>query len=128
MHRSLRLSLAAALLAAPLLTACGDDDDSSSSSTTSAAAAGGSALEVGGTDQLTFDKSSYEAEAGTIDITYVNEGSVVHTLLIEGVDDFKLSIGDTDEGTVELEPGTYLLYCDVAGHQAAGMEADLTVS
>ena len=129
MQRSLRLSLvAAALVTAPLLAACGDDDDTSTPSTTSASGAGGSTLTVGGTDQLKFDKSEYEAEAGTIDITYVNEGTIAHTLLVEGVDDFKLAIGDTDEGSVELDAGTYRLYCDVAGHEAAGMEAELTVS
>jgi uncharacterized cupredoxin-like copper-binding protein len=35
------------------------------------------------------------------------------------------SSGDTDEGTTELEPGDYRIYCDVPGHSA--MEATLTV-
>jgi uncharacterized cupredoxin-like copper-binding protein len=52
----------------------------------------------------------------------------VHTLLVDEVDDFKLQVntnGDTDTGTVELEPGEYRLYCDVPGHTS--MEATLTV-
>jgi plastocyanin len=40
---------------------------------------------------------------------------------------FKLSVGDTDTGTVELPAGSYVLYCDIAGHEAAGMVADLVV-
>jgi uncharacterized cupredoxin-like copper-binding protein len=58
----------------------------------------------------------------------VNDGTVAHTLLVKGVSGFKLEVGDEDEGTVELEPGEYTLYCDVAGHEAAGMVATLTVS
>ena len=130
MHRSLRLSLVAVLLAAPLLAACGDDDDGGATPTTAGGGEPSSTLTVHAKDDLTFDKTSYTAEAGTVEFTYVNDGSTAHTLLIEGVDksDFYLEVGGEDEGSVSLEPGDYLLYCDVAGHQAAGMEADLTVS
>jgi plastocyanin len=130
MHRSLRLSLAAALLAAPLLAACGDDDESSDGTTdgTTAAPGSSSSLTVHATDQLKFEPESFEAEAGTIDVSYVNDGSVPHTLLIKGVDGFKLSVPGEDEGSVELEPGDYTLYCDVAGHESAGMVADLRVT
>ena len=127
MHRSPRVILMAALLAAPLLAACGDDDTTSDSPTTSGGEPS-SSLTVHGTDQLKFDKTAYEAEAGSIEVTYINDGSVAHTLLVTGVDGFKLSMGSEDEGTVELEPGEYTLYCDVAGHESAGMVADLTVS
>ena len=87
----------------------------------------GSELVVHGKDTLKFDKDAYTAKAGTIDVRLVNDGSVNHTLLIKDVDDFELKVPGTDEGTVDLEAGTYTLYCDVAGHEAAGMEAELTV-
>ena len=134
MRRSLRLSLVAILVTAPVLAACGGDDDDSSSTTTEAttgdtAGGAGSSLTVHATDQLTFEPDAYEAEAGTVDIKYVNDGTIAHTLLIKDVPDFeKLSIGGEDDGTVELEPGEYTLYCDIAGHEAAGMVATLTVS
>ena len=68
---------------------------------------------------------------GSVAIRYTNAGAIQHTLLIDGVSGFKLDVtsaGDVDTGTAQLEPGTYTLYCDVAGHRSAGMEAQLTVS
>jgi plastocyanin len=131
MRRTLLCCAGAALFLAPL-AACGDDDDTTSSTTSTAGddggSGGGGTLTVGAENNLRFDAESYEAAAGEITVVYENQGSVPHTLLIKGVDDFKLSVGDRDEGTVELDPGTYELYCDVAGHEAAGMTAELTVS
>ena len=121
MRRTL-LPLAAALAVGTLLTACGgSDDDASGCSPTE------SELEVGAKDSLTFDRDSYEADAGCIEVTYTNEGSLNHNLLIDGKSGFKLSVGDVDTGTVDLPAGNYELYCDVAGHRAT-MNADLTVS
>jgi len=82
---------------------------------------------VGAKDSLKFDKDAFDTDAGCVEVTYTNEGSQAHNLLIEGVDDFKLTIGDVDTGTVDLAAGNYKIYCDLSGHQAAGMEADLTV-
>ena len=48
--------------------------------------------------------------------------------MIKNVKDFKLSIGNEDTGTTDLAPGTYTLFCDIAGHESAGMVAELTVS
>jgi plastocyanin len=132
MRRTLLCCAGAALLLAPL-AACGDDDDEPTTTTAEAdggdgGGEGGSTVTVGAQNSLRFDADSYEAAAGEVTFVYENEGNVPHTLLIHDVDDFKLSIGDRDEGSVELEPGTYELYCDVAGHEAAGMTAELTVS
>jgi uncharacterized cupredoxin-like copper-binding protein len=70
------------------------------------------------------------AAAGSVAIHYTNGGAIPHTLVIEGVTGFKLDVpkgGDADTATVQLEAGTYRLYCDIPGHRQAGMEADLTV-
>jgi plastocyanin len=121
MRRTL-LSLAAAAALGTTLVACGGSDDGASDCTP------GPKVTVRAEDDLTFDADSYDSEAGCIEVTYENEGSVAHTLLIKGKSGFKLSIGNTDTGTVELTAGTYELFCDIAGHEAAGMKADLTVS
>jgi plastocyanin len=116
----------AAVALAITLAACGGDDGDTGSTPTSSES-GGSSIVVKARDQLKFDKDAYEAEAGTVDVTYQNTGSVAHTLLIKGKSGFKLAVGSTDEGSIDLDPGTYTLYCDIAGHEAAGMKAELTV-
>jgi plastocyanin len=120
--RRTALSLAAlAALAAPL-AACGGSDDEASD-----CAPVVDELTVLAQDDLKFDADRYEADAGCIEVTYENAGTIAHTLLIKGVSGFKLSVGDTDTGTVDLPAGSYVLYCDIAGHEAAGMVADLVV-
>jgi plastocyanin len=117
------LTLAAVLALAAPLTACGGSDDEASGCSPPT-----SDLAVGAKDELKFSADRFETEAGCIDVTYTNEGEIAHTLLIKGTSGFKLSVGDTDSGTVDLPTGSYVLFCDVSGHEAAGMEAELTVS
>jgi plastocyanin len=67
---------------------------------------------------------------GAVTFTYVNEGALAHTLLIDGVGGFKLEVaakGDTDTANVALKPGRYTMYCDVPGHRSIGMEGTLVV-
>lgn len=119
--------LSAVALAGVALVGCGDTEPEAKPA--GGDGSGGGALEIEAHD-IEFDADSYDVAAGTVDMTYVNEGAIPHTLVIEGVDGFKLEVdasGDEDAGTVELEPGTYTLFCDVAGHRDAGMEATLTV-
>jgi plastocyanin len=79
---------------------------------------------------LSFTPKDLTAPAGPVTITYVNKGKLQHTLLIEEDSSFKKVVADagqTQTGTFTAKPGTYTLYCDVAGHRAAGMEAKLKV-
>jgi plastocyanin len=123
MRRPLR-SLAAAATLAAVVAACGGSDGDSASGCTPIA----SKLTVGAQDDLKFDAESYEADAGCLEVTYRNDGDLPHTLLVREQSGFKLSVGDTDTGTIDLPEGTYELFCDIAGHEAAGMKAGLTVS
>lgn len=122
MRRS-SLPLAATIGLGLLLAGCGGSDDGGASGCAPVDAE----LQVGALDELKFDADSYDADAGCLEITYRNEGSVAHNLLIRGKSDFKLTVGDVDTGTVELPAGTYEVYCDIAGHEPAGMVADLNV-
>ena len=124
MRRTPLLLAAGALALAVPLAACGGDD---SGGATPATSGSGNGITVHAKDTLKFDATAYEAKAGKIDVTYVNDGGQAHTLLIKDHKGFKLSVGRKDEGSVDLQPGTYTLYCDIAGHEAAGMEATLTV-
>lgn len=103
--------------------ACGGSDDGASGCSPP-----DSEVTVGATDELKFDAESYAAGSGCVEFTYENEGDTAHTLLIKGKSGFKLSVGDTDTGTIDLPTGSYEIYCDVAGHESAGMIADLNVS
>ena len=108
------------------LTAC------SSSTATPETLPANVGLEVRAVSGLQFDKAAYEATAGDIEVGYVNDDTIRHTLVvIEGdtkVGTFELQVnkrGDTDFGSINLPAGAYVLICTVPGHQS--MKADLTV-
>ncbi|HEY9555192.1 MAG TPA: cupredoxin domain-containing protein [Acidimicrobiales bacterium] len=130
MRRSL---IGAFVLVSVGLFGCGSTDDGGDGGGGLAAAeesGGGAAVEVVAED-IKFAESGLEAAAGEVEFTYTNDGVIGHTLLIDGVDDFKLEVeanGDVDEGTVTLDAGSYTVYCDIAGHREAGMETTLEVS
>jgi manganese oxidase len=71
-----------------------------------------------------------EVPPGELTITSSNAGTMAHNLVFEnGPRSADLNAGDTvtlDVGS--LEPGTYVIFCDIAGHRAAGMEARLVVT
>jgi plastocyanin len=124
-------ALAAVTVTALLLTGCGDDGADEGAALR--AEGGGADLTIEAHD-IEFDRDAYRIAAGPVDIAYTHEGALPHSLVIEAadgrdIDGFKLEVGDTDadSGTVDLTPGVYVLYCDVAGHREAGMEAELLV-
>jgi plastocyanin len=126
MSKTFQRALCLAAIAALPLAACGGDDDSSDGG--DAEEENGDAVEVLGLQTLEFDPDSITAPAGEITFRLVNDGTVPHTFLIEDhEDDLRLSVGETDEGTITLEEGEYVYYCDVAGHRGAGMEGTLAV-
>jgi plastocyanin len=91
---------------------------------------GGTPVKIDGAD-LSFAPKEVTAPAGPVSITLNNIGKIHHTLVIEGVSDFKKLEADPGQAPSETwadaKPGEYVLFCDVAGHRAAGMEAKLKV-
>lgn len=123
--RPIRTLLVGGTALALALGACGGDDAGGESADACSPAT--AELTVTALDELRFDAESYDADAGCIEVSYVNDGSLAHTLLVKDVDGFKLSVGDEDGGSLALEEGDYTLYCDIPGHEAGGMVADLVV-
>lgn len=91
---------------------------------------GGTPIKLDGAD-LSFAPKEVTAPAGAVSITLNNVGKIHHTLVIEGVSDFKKLEADPGQAPSETwkdaKPGDYVIFCDVAGHRAAGMEAKLKV-
>ena len=134
------------LLAALMLTACSKQapevtaqEQVPADQRTEAAPAGGSEAAEGeagdgGATWVTIDLEFAEAPttlpAGETEITLQNDGAAPHDVTFEELGDETVAAapgGDTEEGTAELEPGTYTYYCSVPGHREAGMEGTLTV-
>ena len=88
----------------------------------------------GGTATATLTEFAIEpgdlsvAAGGSISI--VNAGAAVHNLAVDGADLVSADVPGGASGRLDLtglEPGEYDVYCAIAGHREAGMEATLTV-
>lgn len=84
-----------------------------------------------GADEFLFEPAEFSFEqAGEVEFVVENEGAVLHTFVIEEHEDalkLEMPSGQEDEGAIELEPGSYVFYCDVSGHREAGMEGTFEV-
>lgn len=78
---------------------------------------------------LDFEPTEATATAGNVSFVLINDDRQLHTLTIEGFElqAIRAGGGETNGGFVNLEPGTYVYYCEVPGHRPAGMEGTLTV-
>lgn len=80
---------------------------------------------------IAYEQAPPEVAAGTVEMLLENQGTIEHNVVIEELDDevvVEAAGGESDSGSVDLEPGTYTYYCDIAGHRAAGMEGQLTAA
>ena len=112
-----------------VLSSCGG----SSSSTPDYTIPTDAGLVVKSVQSIRWDANEYTATAGDIKVFLANDDSVKHILVIrEGnkvVGDLELAVakkGAYDQGTINLLPGSYSVYCIVPGH--GNMNSTLTVS
>lgn len=103
-----------------------ESDESDESDEGGEEASGGIEL-IGG--EFFFDPDVVES-GPTVEITLVNEGTVIHNVEIEGVDGFlaEADPGESASASTDLDPGSYTLFCSIPGHRDAGMVGELQVS
>ncbi|MEX0991022.1 MAG: cupredoxin domain-containing protein [Actinomycetota bacterium] len=86
--------------------------------------------------EFAFDPDALAVETGRpVAITFENEGSAGHDYTVHNVDGTQVEGGHAyaDPGeratlVVTLAPGTYQVWCTIAGHRQAGMEATITAT
>ena len=91
-------------------------------------AAAGDTLEFTAVD-IQFEAAPTTTKAGTKTVTLVNDGQAPHNVTFPDLGDtpvVEAQGGESAEGEVELEPGTYGYICSVPGHEGT-MNGELTV-
>ncbi len=123
------LALVAALTSLLLVAGCGGDDGEDTTPTTTASA---ETFTISETD-FALSPSTVTIDApGTYTFEATNDGGTDHALEIEGngVEEETDTIGPGESAsvTVDLESGTYEMYCPIGGHRDQGMEGEISVS
>lgn len=122
--------------------------ESTSADTTAAAGADVIKVKMG---EYEFSPAKLTAKAGPVAIEAENTGKMAHELVLAksnldpaklptssdgSVDEAKVDVigetGDVEPGqtgtlNADLEPGSYVIFCNLPGHHAAGMDGSLTV-
>lgn len=123
------LVVVAALTSLLLVAGCGGDDGEDTTPTTTASA---ETFTISETD-FALSPSTVTIDApGTYTFEATNDGGTDHALEIEGngVEEETDTIGPGESAsvTVDLESGTYEMYCPIGGHRDQGMEGEISVS
>ena len=139
MQRILVVVLAALALAAcskqPAEITANDQVPADQRTSSATEGAGGASEGAGGGDptwvaiDIDYEAAPETVPAGEIPITLVNNGSAVHDVTFDELDETVVTAngGETAEGTTTLEAGEFTYYCSIPGHREAGMEGTLTV-
>jgi plastocyanin len=75
-----------------------------------------------------FTPSTITTPPGILEFKLKSE-DILHSFRIRNVDGFVIEAGagKTATGKVKLSPGKYTFYCDIPGHESAGMKGTLIV-
>lgn len=141
------------LIGALALAGCGDDDDDSTAPDTS----DDQVTQVIATEgDGTIELDTASSDGGNVAFTIHNEGELTHEFVVLKTDLAEGDLPLTEDGTTvdqsdsgveelgerdsiapgataelsfdDMEPGTYVLICNVPGHYGLGMHASFTVS
>ena len=116
------------------LAACSTATPSSSPSAPSSAAspADANAVDLTVADFMLGD-SDIEVTGPTVRLAVTNDGPTPHNVAIRTLDGdvmattADLSTGESETISVDLEPGDYVTFCSLAGHESLGIRGTLTV-
>ena len=123
-------TLVAVIVASVFVVAgCGGDDNGGEETTTGTAS---QTISITATD-FAFSPSTVTVDApGTYTFDLTNDGGTDHAIEIEGQGSEErsdtVSPGESASVTIDLQSGTYEMYCPIDGHKAQGMEGAITVS
>jgi plastocyanin len=113
-----------------VLAGCGSDDNGEDGAATPSAPR--QTITITETEYALEPSSVSVDEAGTYAFEVVNDGQVAHALEVEGEgieeETETLDPGQRTTLTVELEAGTYELYCPVGDHADRGMTGKLEIA
>jgi uncharacterized cupredoxin-like copper-binding protein len=132
MRVKLFLVCAGIALTALAVAGCGGDDNETTA-TSGAQSAGGQTVNISETEYK-LDPSDPTVQAGTVSFQVANDGSVEHSLEVEGPKgeqelEQDLAPGESGTLTVDLsQPGKYEFYCPIDGHRQRGMEGEIIVT
>lgn len=79
------------------------------------------------TGQLLYVNKTATATAGSVTIEMPNTSGTPHNIAIAGVGKGAIVPNGVSKFTAQLKAGTYTYFCQVPGHEAAGMKGTLTV-
>ena len=124
----MRRGFAAAVLAAVLLVAgaaCGSGDGTGAYTPPTGKPVKTISVQA---SSFKFVPDKIIAPPGILEFKLTSE-DIQHSFRIKNVDGFMIEAGGgkTATGKVKLPAGTYTFYCDIPGHEAAGMKGTLTV-
>ncbi len=124
------LALLLASLALALVAGCGGDENDGENGTQATEGGAAQTIQVSATE-FAFDPAEISAEPGEITFELTNDGSAPHALEVEGngVEEASETIngGESTSLTVDLDEGTYEIYCPVGDHAERGMVGTLAV-
>lgn len=91
----------------------------------------GGALDITAVE-FAFPEVRGVAAEGDVEITIINEGQTLHNIVVEGAnegsdDKAEAGAGASDTALFNLFAGEFVIFCDVPGHRAAGMERRITI-